>query len=116
MNHQSDSSPQTTSESSDNSVDSIFLTVRLSAWEWHHLLREIEDGVLCVVNRDNENAGILYSKIATQLAGYKVRVPSKKSSVSPDDDKSSQGETKTNHVSLGGYLINYFKNRFRNKS
>lgn len=63
------------------------LAVRLSAWEWHHFLKEIEDGILCVVNRDQTNARILYSKIATQLAGHEVTMPPQKRPAPLDNDK-----------------------------
>lgn len=49
------------------------ITVTLPAWEWHHVLNVLEDQTR-VINKDNENTCILYENIASQLAGYKVKI------------------------------------------
>lgn len=49
------------------------LAVRLSSYEWHALLKELEHA-LCIVNRDRHNPRVLYNSIASQLAGRKIEV------------------------------------------
>lgn len=47
--------------------------VKLSIFEWHALLRELEEK-FCVVNRNQHNAKVLYNAIASQLHGRPVDV------------------------------------------
>ena len=49
------------------------LTVTLSSWHWHRLLRQLEEDMR-VCNVDQEVTYQLYELIASQLAGHPVRV------------------------------------------
>lgn len=62
-------------------------SVTMSVWEWHHLLRSMEES-MSVVNRDRRNVRILYGKIATQMAGHNVDV------IEPEPEKPSDTTTK----------------------
>lgn len=94
MSTENVSTPAAPAEAPDKGVGcDALLAVRLSAWEWHHFLSEIEDGILCVANRDQTNARILYAKIATQLAGHEVTMPPQKRPAPLDDDRPEEKPT-----------------------
>ncbi len=61
----------TESSPSPDSVDKASLSVTLTAYDWHALLREMEE-MSNIVNRDQRNLRILYTAIASQLAGEQV--------------------------------------------
>jgi hypothetical protein len=74
---------------------SALLPVRMTAWDWHCLLIELQ-GLNAVCNRDNSNVRILYRKVASQLAGHDAGLAERddsKESLPPDDGEFSKERT-----------------------
>ncbi len=64
------------------------LTVTLTSYEWHALLKSLEEH-MCIVNRNQENTFTLYELIASQLAGHPITVSRPKDSVPVTANKPS---------------------------